>query len=562
MPLIRNYSLHFSIAILLCLWGTIILFISPAGEFMINDDWIFISIVEDLLTGEKVNATGWGDGGPSILFHILWGLLFSLIFGFSVTTLRISVLFLAICGSLAFLVLLRQIGTRRWVALWATLTLLLNPIFLSQSFTFMTDISFLSMVIFSILFLHIGVEKGRDIFLVAGLFCSLLAILTRQIGLVIPLGFLATIYLHPKGKKFKFSKILLMTVIITIVPWFCYELYLWKTGSTPIISHPVFKNITLQPMAKGIADYTLSLLSRTGIILLYTSFFLSPLLVLRTNQLVKLKAVRRIIVFSVIAFLLFEICLIAGLINPPIGFHRNIIYNFGIGPVLLKDIYLLGIQRTLALPKPLFYLIVFWSLLSAAALLYFSTQTIQCLLSKFQKNLCKDKCFTSSFALISVFIYSGIIILTGFHDRYLIPVCTLLTIWIANQISMAKISRWSFPVISSFIIVLFLGGMSILGVKDFMSTKRSLHKAHHHIIKDMGVNPCLIDGGFEFNGYHCSKINHLELNDTYSWWWVSKEKYLITLGPLPSYQTVKMFPFSRYLGNDGAIHILEQKNVQ
>jgi hypothetical protein len=41
-----------------------------------------------------------------------------------------------------------------------------------------------------------------------------------------------------------------------------------------------------------------------------------------------------------------------------------------------------------------------------------------------------------------------------------------------------------------------------------------------------------------------------------SWWWVNKEKYMLTLGELENYNVVNTFNFRRILGNDGAIHIL------
>lgn len=558
MSLSNKHSLFFPVAILLFLWGTVIVFINPVGEFMINDDWSFISIIEDLLAGKTVGATGWGGGGPSVFSHITWGLLFSTLFGFSVTTLRISVLVLAIGASLALLVLIRQIGNSRWLALLATLTLMFNPLFLSQSFTFMTDITFVSWVIFSLLFFHMGIERNRQSFLIIGLLFALLSLLTRQIGLVIPLGFMLTCYLHPKGKQLNKTKMILLTVFITIVPWLLYEVFLWMSGSTPVTSHPVVHKIFLSPITKGFPDYFFFLLSQAGILLMYSSFLVSPLLVLRYKQLLNRKTVRRVIAFLIVCFFLFEICLIAGLIDPPVAFHRNVIYNFGIGPVLLKDIYLLGIQRTLPLPTPIFYLFVFWSLLSTAALLSFSLKSIRHLLNNFRDKQGKDVCFTSSFALLSALLYSGIILLTGFHDRYLIPVCVFLIVWFANQITVTdKTFPSLYSTVYSAVILLFFTGFSVFGLKDFMSTKRNLHKAHQYILDEMKVNPCDIDGGFEFNGYYCSEENSIQLNGKQSWWWVNEEKYLVSLGPLPNYQVVKKFPFQRYIGYDGAIHILK-----
>lgn len=545
------------ITILLSLWGGIVLFISPVGEFMINDDWCFVRIVETLLDGKNVTATGWGDGGPSVLCHILWGLLFSTCFGFSVTTLRISVLILAIGSSFALLLLLRQMKNSLWLSLLATLVLISNPLFLSQSFTFMSDITFLFLLISSFLLLHKGIEEHSHILLISGLFFALFSILTRQIGIVIPLGFLITCFLHPRGKDLNKKKMLLLTFGITIIPWILYEVFLWQSGSTPITSHSVFKKIFSAPQSKGFPDYLFFLFSQAGIVLMYTGFLLSPLVVLYHNKLLGWEKKRRIFILLLSSFVLFEACLMGGLINPPINFHRNVIYDFGIGPLLLKDIYLLDIQRTISLPKPFFFLLAFVALLSAMILLLFSLISVKCLFSTDREKPNHDTCFTSSFALICAFIYAGIILLTGFHDRYLIPLCALLLIWFTKQITVTKTKPTFLQIILSTAILLFLAGTSIFGVKDFMSAKRSLHQAHSYLLHDIQVNPCEIDGGFEFNGYFCSDTNTIDYNrKKHSWWWVNEEKYLITLGPLPHYQVVKEFPFSRFIGNDGSIHIL------
>lgn len=555
---LKKDSLLVPVAILLLLWGAIVVFINPVGEFMVNDDWSFTIIIESLLNGTNVGATGWGAGGPSIFSHILWGMLFTLLFGFSATTLRISVLVLAVSSSLALMALLQQISNSRKVALLATLTLVFNPLFLSQSFTYMTDITFVSFLIFSFLFLHMGIEKESYLILSIGLFFALLSLLTRQLGLIIPCGFILTCYLHSKGRWFSMIKISTLTLFLTVVPWLIYEVILWKIGSTPVTSHPVVQRIFLYPVTKGFPDYFLFLLSQAGIILIYIGFFTSPLLFLRLNyRLFSQKIVKTTLLFLVGSFFILEACLIAGIVNPPTGFYKNIIYNFGIGPILLKDIYLLGIQRTLLLSKPIFYLLIFWSACGAVLLLYFSSNSIRQLFKKYQNTEEKGLCFTSSFALVSALLYIAIILLTGFHDRYLIPVCALFIVWFTGYLKTDTISFSLYPAICSISILLLIMGFSIFGIKDFMSTKRSLHKAHQYILTETNVNPCDIDGGFEFNGYHCSQTNSITSNDKYSWWWVNREKFLITLGPLPQYRIVKKFHFSRYLGQDGDIYILQ-----
>src|SRR5208283_658842 len=166
--------------------------------------------------------------------HLIWGRLFTYFWGFSLTGLRVSVLVLGILGSVAMLVVLRLFKASVAEAFWATLTMVFNPLFLSQSFTYMTDVTFASMVIFSVLFLAIGIDNRKIHIVALGLIFALLAILTRQLGIVIPVAFVLVCFVHPAGLSVGKWKALFLTLILVIVPWAAYEYYLSVTGSTPI----------------------------------------------------------------------------------------------------------------------------------------------------------------------------------------------------------------------------------------------------------------------------------------------------------------------------------------
>ncbi len=175
--------------------------VNPVGEFAVNDDWSFVKILEALSGDGRMIATGWGHGGPSAIVHVLWGGLFAKLAGLSLTTLRISVLVAAVLGSLGLLGLFRSVGASPALSLLGTLAIVVNPLFMSQSFTFMTDITFATLVIFSVLLLHLGVQNTRTSLVVAGLFVGLLATLTRQIGVVIPVAFAIMSAMNPAGKR-------------------------------------------------------------------------------------------------------------------------------------------------------------------------------------------------------------------------------------------------------------------------------------------------------------------------------------------------------------------------
>ncbi|MGO9568412.1 MAG: hypothetical protein ACLP5H_12800 [Desulfomonilaceae bacterium] len=555
-------SLWIPLLILIAVWTLIVLIVNPVGEFMVNDDWAFVRALQTLTFEGRMPTTGWGPswapGGPSLIVHLLWGRLFTFFGGFSFTVLRISVLTLGILGSCALLVLLRSTGSSAWVALWGSLTLVVNPLFLSQSFTYMTDITFAGMVIFALCFLHAGVQRSSTPLLVLGLLFALFSILTRQLGVIIPLAFVTACFLHPSGKDIGRWKMVFLMALIDLAPWAAYEYFLYTIGSTPITQHQVFYNLLLYPQTRGFLAYLTFLYVRffhAG--LLYIGFLISPVLALKYRTFLEWKAFRYLFIFLTLAFLLFESALLMGLIDPPVYFFRNVIFNFGIGPILLKDTYILEITRAATIPKPLYYLILYWSILSLGALLGLMLSSLRRLLRTARGAAPQEIKFLPLFALFAGLMYLGVITPGGFHDRYLIPVCMFFIVWVVSDLE----PNWD----QSFNLRAMLGGLvpflvlalfALLGTHDFMDMKRSLKKAQDYLVFQMNVQPCDIDGGLEFNGYHCYSPD-FRPHKGLSWWWVRKEDYLITLGLLSGYQVVRTFPFKRCLGPDGAIFVLK-----
>jgi len=535
--------------------------VNPVGEFMINDDWAYTNFLETLREQHRLTATSWGPswapGGPAAIAHVLWGLAFTSVVGYSLTILRVSVLTLGILGSLGLLTLLRLSGASSRLALWGTLTLVFNPLFLSQCFTFMTDVTFVSAAIFSTLFLYLGTVKSRTILIACGLLFALVAILTRQLGIVIPLGFVAACFVHPAGRHLGRWKMLALAVGLTLIPWFAYEFYLHFAGSTPITQNLRFHKILGAPISKGFPDYMIFMGGQIVTALSYTAFLVSPVLALRYVQYLRWDVFRRFLIVLTAAFAFFEAAILTGLVDPPVAFYRNVFFDFGIGPIVLKDTYILGIERTSTIPTPLFYLLVYWTALAAVVLLGLMFSALKRLLFYDSSTDARPIGFLGCFSLLSALAYLGIILLVGFHDRYLIPVCALFIVWLVSDMPSAEDFRFSAgKLVPALVPLVFLAMVSVPAVRDFMEMKRSLKKAQDYVVRDLKVDPCNVDGGLEFNGYHCYR-NDIEPRNGLSWWWVRREDYLLTLGPLPGYRVVRTFPFDRYIGKDGAVHVLQ-----
>jgi len=552
-------SLAAPFLVLATVWLATIALVNPVGEFMINDDWSFVRLLQSLLWHGELAATGWGRGGPAAIAHILWGGLFTAVGGFSLTTLRLSVLFLGVLGSFSFLVLLRLCGASPWVALLGTLTLVLNPLFLSQCFTFMTDITFASLIVFSLLFLHLGEQRGRKLLIAVGLLFGLAAILTRQIGIVIPVAFIIMTLAHPHGMRLGRLKMCALAAIICFVPWIGFEGLLYGAGSTPVTQHQVVANILEKPLNKGLIifyHYARLLVLTLG----YTALFVTPLLALSYYRLWSFSAFRLFVCILAFGFVVVEAAITAGLVDPPVKLHQNVIFDFGIGPILLKDTYIIGIQRLSSIPKTAYYAMAFWGLLACGVLLALAYSSLAQWVSSLRKDPENATSFIGTLSLVAALIYGGVTIFTGSFDRDFIPLLIFIMVWLCADVFRGLIFPLNFLRILPCLIPLIIMAVLIpLMVSDFMSFKRCLTVAHEHITKGLHVDPCGIDEGFEFNGYHCYKKDfHPRVG--LSWWWVDREDYLVTLGPLPGYKVVRTFPFARYVGKDGAVHVLKSDN--
>ncbi|MEW6266562.1 MAG: glycosyltransferase family 39 protein [Thermodesulfobacteriota bacterium] len=537
---------------LVCLWALTAWLVEPWGEFTINDDWSFVHSLKALTAEGRMIPTGWGKGGPALIVHLLWGALFTYLFGFSLTVLRISVMVLGLSGSVALLFLLRSLGVTARLSLFGALVLTCNPLFLSQSFTFMTDVTFAALTIFALFWLHRGVESKSTGLIAVGLIFCLAAILTRQIGLVTPLGFICVGLLHPVGRDLGRRRLIILTLVLVFLPWLGWEWFLAAAGSTPVTRHEVFNNIYGYFVRKGPVEYIIFLLSRFLLVSPgYLAFSLAPLLLLQTGSRWSHSRFRVILAAYATVFFIFEALILAGAISPPVRLHYNVLTPQGLGPLLFKDTYLLGYERFPLLTAPLFYLLVFFT----APLAVFLLARI---VSSLKKLLTGDPPpFTSALALVSGLAYLGIITFTGFHDRYLIPVIALFIIWLlsdaAEDSAAPGLDRQG---AAAGAVLLLLAVLSVAGLHDFMAVKRAALKAHEYLTTELKADPCRVDGGFEFNGFHCNRPD-FKPRPGLSWWWVDREDYLVTLGPLPDYQIVKLFPVRRWLGRDGAVYVLK-----
>jgi 4-amino-4-deoxy-L-arabinose transferase-like glycosyltransferase len=232
-------------------WVALILLIPPVHDYPVIDDWIFYrSVQHQLATGEFQMPPA---SQPNLVGLTLWGTLWARFFGLSFTTLTASTLFMALVASCAFYALARTIGIGPGASILGTALLSLNPIFFHLSYSFMTDIPFVALILMSCLCYVKGLQGPRsevrgqssragpfdlgswtsELWLAAGGFFAGYSFLIRQFGVIVPLGFLA--YLALDGVvtgKWRWREIVGVALVpaLMVGGWF-----IWSHDTPPTV---------------------------------------------------------------------------------------------------------------------------------------------------------------------------------------------------------------------------------------------------------------------------------------------------------------------------------------
>jgi 4-amino-4-deoxy-L-arabinose transferase-like glycosyltransferase len=141
---------------LTALWALVITLIGIGGDYPLNDDWAYAWSARHLAETGEVRILDWAS--PSLVTHMAWGALLVRVFGPSYVVLRVGTLFWALLGLWLLYALGRraQLGVQR--ALVLTLGLALSPWFVNLSFTYMTEVPWLTLTLAACLCLACATE--------------------------------------------------------------------------------------------------------------------------------------------------------------------------------------------------------------------------------------------------------------------------------------------------------------------------------------------------------------------------------------------------------------------
>jgi hypothetical protein len=525
---------------LLAIWVISIVMVNPIGDFPLNDDWQYAYPVKQIIEEGRFEMQGYF--APNIVLQVGWGALICSITGkFDFTILRFSTLILAIPGSFIFYRITQILGCTSRQSLTGSIVFLSTPLYFNLSFSFMTDVPFVVIMLLGVLcYLHFLNQQKSRWLLLAALF-SIAAFLIRQPGILL-LPIMGIWGVWENRTSIKSWSLFGFLLLLGVSAYFIYEgagkSMLGIADNFVPVSGLYFQEVLEQPVG------FLLELSKKGIkSWIYAGFFCLPLIPFLWVKIQRLILGHKGIAFGLLVFNLLLLFYLHH-IDKVFPFGGNILYNFGLGPELLVDTYTLQLPNTPQLSPLVFYALNLVSQFSASVLCWLIGSSWR------QQSKLQQRFF--GFLILLNLLYLPAMSITSFFDRYLLLTIASAMLLLLPQLDIK--SRFQ-----QFLPLILIGLFSLIATRDYLSWNRAKASAFHWLLENE-VLITQMDAGYEYNGFYNYHHPRAE-KEGQSYWWVNDDQYIISFGPVPGYNSLQQFPYRRWLwvGRKDHIWVLKEQ---
>jgi len=498
------------------------LFTGITGEFPLNDDWAYADALEILLNEGRIDIGTWP--AMTLVTHLLWGFLFSKVFGFSFFILRLSTIISAVIGAFFLYRLVNTLVSNKPLALLSAAVMLFNPLMYNLTNSYMTDVNFNTLLIIAVYF-SIKLFQTKNHWYLPAVFISyLMIVFLRQFGLIFLVSFpLACLFVKQYKWLYLGFSLLLIFVIIFLLRG--YEAYLEKI--LPPGSSYRFSNTSFMEDPQWLRHLWWNFLARARTVPLHLFIYLFPVLVAFLIPLSKGSKPVLLIVLSVIsigfAFVFFH-----GEKFP----NGNVLENMRLGPENLFQTWQNSLHGRVEVFDTIMYCI---KILYSAASVY----VIFLLARKYFSSEGLKGIFDPALIfLLSLFAaYFFLLLLSDFYfDRYHIPLITLALLIVVHLFGKHQISL-SLACVPLLLTIY----VSVAGTKDFLEMNRKKWEAVAYLKNELKVDAAGINAGFEYQGWKSKQkfdwTGFLELNNY---------DYVIQFDSVPGFRPLKGYEFRRY----------------
>ena len=391
----------------------------------------------------------------------------------------------------------------------------------------MTDVPFLAMLLLSLAAYERHIRQRSPAAFAAACLFAVAAYLIRQPGIILLPAYGLWQMWERRGSRRSIALALLMAATAVAV-YVAYE----RVGKPWLGIGENFVPVSgayLEALRSAPAAWAAELGRKALKTWIYLGFFGLPLLPFLWQAVRHSGLLRRRTALVLLAanMVLLAILHFAGKIFP---FGGNILYNFGLGPELLADVYTLGLPNTPRLPQ--------WAMYGAQGVSQLSATALLCAGIAGWRELQAGQRRFFRFLIVVNALYLPLMSITSFFDRYiLLHIASMLLLLLPHARLQARAAAW--------IPVVLMTAFSIAATRDYMEWNRARHTAWNWL-QERGIGIRETDAGYEYNGWHNYHNDRITTPER-SFWWVTNDGYMIAFGEAPGYEVVREFPFRRWL---------------
>ena len=248
-------------------FAAVSLLVWPLVNGPVADSWIYLRAVKRL-NGGTISFPGYSAAMP--LLQVVYGALWSRLFGLDYVSLNWSMVLLGVAGAMLFYLLAGRCGAGSKAATLATALLIVNPCYLFLSFSFMTDVMFVTLLLAAHVMFAGAVQQGGGARLWICAAVLIAAFMVRPFALAAMAGCgIATLATLPPGAIRSSARRLLPFIAAAAVS---VLIWLWLTAVLPIpwmldVRESKLRYLYLVPIRTYFTDGLLAPLLYLGLVL-------------------------------------------------------------------------------------------------------------------------------------------------------------------------------------------------------------------------------------------------------------------------------------------------------
>ncbi len=527
---------------IITIWFLSYLWIYPIGDFSTIDSWFYAYPIRSLLEEGSFRLPHLTSANAFIQISLGWTI--SKLFGqFSFDYLRLITFFIAASGSFCFFLMIKDYCSSRKLRIAALLLFIFQPLYFLLSFTFMTDVYFCALGLWACWSFQQFLKKEKTSFGLLFILFASLCFMNRQTGLFFFPAALLTLIFEKKMKPLYWFPLILIPIGLylfteaLIKPSLGVSEYYYNTTA-------ILKDKLLSPTSQDLK----SIVKRIMATIFYLGFWSIPLAVLIFKRVFSDLSIRQIFLSIILLLTGTYLGTFGQVFSPDRG---NMFYNFGLGPQLLKDIFIeKQFSDTLHLGLWFEYPAIFLGLLSFLSLsLYFW--------KKWKLQKLKNP-FINFIFIFNLILIPFSFLFHSFFDRYLLfsILSLLILFFMAFQ---EEYNATSHNLVHLMVFILCFG-FSLLATKDYFSWQKAKSQAFT-FLDEKNIPIQQIDAGYEINGWLNAYLS-FESKAGKAWWFVEDDDYCLSFGPIEGYSIINHTSYFRFLTlKKEKIFILKKTNT-